>query len=53
MLMANGDRFEGSFRKGMMSGQGRIEYHNGDVYEGGFSNDRRQGSGPFIDKLSL
>ncbi len=43
----NGDRYEGSFNKGLFSGWGVYYYHNGDRYEGEFKSDMKSGRGTF------
>ena len=35
------DYYEGEWKKGKKSGQGKLVWKNGQVYEGGFENDQR------------
>jgi hypothetical protein len=46
----NGDRYEGEFKDGLMSGWGTYSYHNGDRYEGQFKEDMKEGRGVFFYK---
>ncbi len=45
----SGDRFEGSFKNGLMA-KGSLFYTNGDRYQGYFANNKRQGQGKYIYK---
>lgn len=52
---ANGDLFEGDFRDGVFSGQGKMIYKNLDseyyeeaIYTGGFRNQKREGYGEMV-----
>ena len=40
-----GDRYEGSFQKGCMHGQGVYHFSKGDVFEGEFQENKRHGQG--------
>lgn len=45
VLWDNGDRFEGSLRKGLRHGKGLFIWTNGQRYEGDWLDDRPQGQG--------
>ena len=42
------DRYEGSFKNGLMDGQGKYTYPNGSFYEGNWEKGQRSGKGYFI-----
>ena len=39
----NGNMYEGQFVKGELCGQGIMRYGNGDLYEGGWMDNKREG----------
>jgi len=41
----NGDIYIGSWREGLMDGNGELRYCDGDVYTGHFKNGKREGRG--------
>jgi hypothetical protein len=47
---ANG-KYEGEWRDGRPSGKGKIEYANGESYQGDFVDGIRAGQGSFVSKL--
>ena len=44
---ADGDRFEGSYARGLMEGYGVYRFANQDVYEGQFSQGHKSGRGKY------
>ena len=46
--LANGDKFEGNFKKGTEEGYGIYKWKNGNSYYGNFKKGRRTGQGKFI-----
>jgi len=47
---ANGDVYEGEWRKCRRDGRGKMMFNNGDVYEGDWKEDVREGHGRLIYK---
>ncbi len=47
-IQPNGSRYTGSFKDGVPHGKGRVEFANGDVYDGEWDNDRMQGAGTYV-----
>jgi hypothetical protein len=41
MKYSNGDKYEGSWRNGMRSGDGVYYYYNGDKYTGSWLEDKK------------
>lgn len=41
-------RYEGHFKEGVRSGQGKTTLRNGDVYQGEFANDAMNGPGTYV-----
>jgi len=41
-------RYEGSFKNGLMDGQGKYTYPNGSIYEGNWEKGQRSGKGYFM-----
>lgn len=48
-VLANGDQYEGEFKKGFIHGCGTLIYTDGGRYEGKFQRGLRHGQGKFID----
>lgn len=40
-------KYVGTWQRGHREGRGRLDYMNGDYYEGGFKGDKREGEGVF------
>ena len=46
MLFKDGDVIEAEFRENIVSeGKVRVRYRNGEIYEGGWKSDQREGKG--------
>lgn len=43
LFAINGNTYTGQFYMGEMNGQGTMNYQNGDVYEGNWISNKRQG----------
>ena len=47
---SEGNKYEGQFIKDKKSGKGKINFNNGDIYEGDFENNKFNGEGHYIWK---
>ena len=45
MLHFGKRKYEGEFEKGKFNGKGKLNYSNGDTYEGDFLNNKKHGFG--------
>ena len=48
---SNHDKYEGEFVDGMMEGNGKFKWADGDVFMGTWKANKRDGEGRFIPKV--